>query len=51
MVVTIQVEVPKKLNEEQVRLLHDFARASGSEPPKPPEGGGGILGGLFGKKK
>lgn len=48
-VVQIGVRVPTKLNEDQARLLRDFAEASGEAIPKGPKGG--FLGGLFGKKK
>ncbi len=51
MVVGIQVRIPKKLSEDQQRLLKEFAEASGESMPKGEDKGGGLLGGLFGKKK
>jgi molecular chaperone DnaJ len=49
MIVQVQVRVPEKLNDSQIKALRDFAEASGESIP---EGSGkGLLGGLFGKKK
>lgn len=48
MIVRVQVRVPEKLNAAQEQALKAFAEASGEQVPK---GNGGILGGLFGKKK
>lgn len=44
------VRIPKNLNDEQRRILIEFAKASGEEAPKH-ESLGGLLGGLFKKKK
>jgi molecular chaperone DnaJ len=50
-VAVIQLSVPTKLNETQVDLIKKLAEA-GSEPvPKGEPHHGGVLGGLFGKKK
>ncbi len=49
-VVQVTVRVPKNLNEAQVKLLREFAEVSGDEPTRGDDWGG-ILGGLFGKKK
>jgi len=49
MVVQINVAVPTKLSEAQVKLLQEFAEVSGEDVPK--GGSKGLLGGLFGKKK
>lgn len=48
MQVEVQVRIPEKLSEAQVRLIREFAELSGEEVP---EGGGSILGGLFKKKR
>jgi molecular chaperone DnaJ len=49
LIVQVNVKVPTKLSDAQVKLLHEFAEVSGEDIPK--GGGKGILGGLFGKKK
>lgn len=51
LVVQVQVRIPKKLSEDQKRLLREFAVASGEDAPSGSDGGGGLLGHLFGKKK
>jgi len=50
MVVRIQVRVPTKLSEAQVKLIKELAEVSGDGIPKG-EDHKGLLGGLFGKKK
>ena len=45
-----QVEVPKRLTEAEAKLLREFAELRGEKPPQEPDRGG-LLGGLFGKKK
>lgn len=50
LVVEIQVKVPTKLNEAQIKLIRELAELGGEGQPKGHEHGG-ILGGLFGKKK
>lgn len=47
-VVHWRLVVPKKISAEQVEALKAYAQASGE---KLPEADGGLLGGLFGKKK
>ena len=49
LVVQTTIQVPKKLNDAQEKLLRDFAEASGEPIPK--GASKGILGGIFGKKK
>jgi len=49
LIVTIQVKVPKKLSDTQVKLIRELAEVSGEAQPKQEKGG--ILGGLFGKRK
>ena len=44
-----RINVPKKVGEEEAALLREYAEKSGGPVPKGREGG--ILGGLFGKKK
>lgn len=46
----VTVEVPKKLNDAQRQALLEFAEAGGESVPEG-SGGGGLLGGLFKKKK
>jgi molecular chaperone DnaJ len=48
LVVTVNIDVPKSLNEAQLKALKEFAAASGETWP---EGSSGFLGGIFGKKK
>lgn len=48
MIVRVQVIVPEKLTPAQEQALRAFAEASGEPSAK---GSGGLLGGLFGKKK
>jgi molecular chaperone DnaJ len=50
LVLLTQVVVPTNLSEAQVKLIRELAEVSGEEPPKG-ETKGGLLGGLFGKKK
>lgn len=50
LIVQVTVVVPQKLNDAQVKLLKEFAEVSGEEPARGEEWGG-LLGGLFGKKK
>ncbi|MCW5944061.1 MAG: molecular chaperone DnaJ [Fimbriimonadaceae bacterium] len=47
--VRVSVAIPKKLNDEQRKLLMEFARACGEEPKEPE--GGGLLGGLFRRRR
>ena len=47
--VHVNVEIPKKLNDEQKDLIVKFAHASGEPVPKGDKGG--LLGGLFKKKR
>lgn len=49
LIVQIDVAVPTKLSEGQVKLLQEFAELSGEDAPKGENRG--LLGGLFGKKK
>jgi molecular chaperone DnaJ len=49
LIVQVDVKVPTKLNETQVKLLQEFAEVSGEDVPKGENRG--LLGGLFGKKK
>lgn len=49
LIVQIDVRVPTKLNEVQMKLLQEFAEVSGEDIPK--GANKGLLGGLFGKKK
>jgi molecular chaperone DnaJ len=44
------VRVPQHLTEAQAEAIRNLAEVSGERMPKPPEGGG-LLGGLFKKKK
>jgi molecular chaperone DnaJ len=48
MVVEVQVRVPKKVSEAEIRLIRELAELGGEDIPK---GSGSILGGLFKKKK
>lgn len=50
LIVQVQVRVPRQLNDEQRRLVRELAEASGENLPKG-DSKGGLLGGLFGKKK
>ncbi|AIE88094.1 molecular chaperone DnaJ [Fimbriimonas ginsengisoli] len=50
MIVLVQVKVPTRLSEAEVKLIRELAELSGDSVPKG-EDRGGILGGLFGKKK
>jgi len=45
------VRIPEKLNEAQIEAIRDLAELNGERIPKPAEQGGGLLGGLFKKKK
>lgn len=45
------IKVPAKLSDAQVELLKQLAEVSGEPVPKGPADDGGILGGLFKKKK
>ncbi len=49
LIVQVDVKVPTKLNDTQVKLLREFAEVSGEDMPQGENRG--ILGGLFGKKK
>ncbi len=49
MVMQVQVKVPEKLSDAQAKALKEFAEASGDKIPEGHKGG--ILGGIFGKKK
>jgi molecular chaperone DnaJ len=50
LIIGVTVKIPKKLNEAQVKLIHEFAEASGEKPPQSAEHSG-LLGGLFKRKK
>jgi molecular chaperone DnaJ len=50
MVVLVQVKVPTKISEAQAKLIRELAELSGEGQPKGDDRGG-LLGGLFGKKK
>jgi molecular chaperone DnaJ len=50
LIVLCNVQVPKKLSEPQVKLIRELAEVSGERVPRG-EDKGGLLGGLFGKKK
>ncbi|MBL8047772.1 MAG: molecular chaperone DnaJ [Chthonomonas sp.] len=47
--VQMQLSVPKKINEAEEKLIRELAELQGDNPSGP--GGGGFLGGIFGKKK
>lgn len=49
MIVVVQVKVPTKLSEAETKLIRELAELSGTQPKG--EDRGGLLGGLFGKKK
>ena len=49
LIVLCSVQVPKKLNEAQVKLIRELAEVGGERVPRGEEKG--LLGGLFGKKK
>ena len=49
LIVQVDVKIPKKLNETQVKLLREFAEVGGEDLPTGESRG--LLGGLFGKKK
>lgn len=49
MIVVVQVKVPTKLSEAETKLIRELAELNGIQPKG--EDRGGILGGLFGKKK
>lgn len=49
LILQVNVVVPTKLNDTQVKLLQEFAEVSGEDAPKGENRG--LLGGLFGKKK
>jgi molecular chaperone DnaJ len=51
LIAVIQLSVPTKLNPTQVDLIKRLAEASGEAVPKGESHHGGVLGGLFGKKK
>jgi len=50
LVIAVNVKIPKKVNEAQVKLIRELAEVSGEQIPS---GGGnsGILGGFFKRKK
>jgi molecular chaperone DnaJ len=50
LVAQVQVRVPTKLSEAEAKLIRELAEISGDGVPKG-EDRGGLLGGLFGKKK
>ncbi|HSI74212.1 MAG TPA: J domain-containing protein [Fimbriimonas sp.] len=50
LIVVCNVVIPKKLNEAQAKLIRELAEVGGERVPKG-EDKGGLLGGLFGKKK
>jgi molecular chaperone DnaJ len=50
LVVQVQVRVPTRLSEGEAKLIRELAELSGDGVPKDGERGG-LLGGLFGKKK
>ena len=50
LVVQVNVKVPTKLSEAEVKLIKEFAELQGEEVPKGDDKGG-ILGGLFHKKR
>lgn len=49
MIVLVQVKVPTKLSEAEAKLIRELAELGGSQPKG--DDRGGLLGGLFGKKK
>ena len=49
LVVQTTINVPKKVNDTQEKLLREFAEISGE--PSPKGASKGLLGGIFGKKK
>jgi molecular chaperone DnaJ len=49
LVVQTTIQVPKKVSEEQEKLLRDFAELGGEPIPK--GASKGLLGGIFGKRK
>jgi molecular chaperone DnaJ len=49
LVVEFNVVIPKKVSETEAKLIRDFAELRGERVPE--DKGGGILGGIFGKKK
>lgn len=49
LIVQVQVKVPTKLSEAEARLIRELAELNGPAPKG--EDRGGLLGGLFGKKK
>ncbi|MBN9501041.1 MAG: molecular chaperone DnaJ [Armatimonadetes bacterium 55-13] len=49
LIVQVNVKVPTKLSDAQVKLLKEFAEVSGEDEPRGESKG--LLGGLFGKKK
>ncbi len=50
LVVQVNLKVPQKLNDAQTKLLREFAEVSGEAIPKGTDKGG-LLGGIFGKKR
>jgi molecular chaperone DnaJ len=48
-IVVVQVKVPSKLSEAEAKLIRELAELNGIQPKGDERGG--ILGGLFGKKK
>jgi len=50
LVVNVTVKVPEKISEAEAKLIRELAELRGEPIPKGPEKGG-LLGGLFGKKR
>ncbi len=50
LIVQVTVKIPQKLSDTEVKLIREFAELRGEQVPKG-EDKGGILGGLFNKKR